>query len=116
MRRLTLLIALALAALSAGPAAAALHVLFRPASPANYSRSVRPSAAIRLVVVHATEATFGSTVAWFQNPHAHVSAHYVVGRYGSIAQMVPLSHVAWHAGNAYVNAHSVGIEHEGFTA
>ena len=116
MRRLTFLIALAFAAVPAGPAVAALHVPFRPASPGNYSHAVRSASAIRLVVVHATESTFASTVAWFQNPRARVSAHYVVGRDGSIAQMVPLSHAAWHAGNAYVNLHSIGIEHEGFTA
>jgi hypothetical protein len=27
--------------------------------------------------------------------------------------MVPAEHVAWHAGNWYVSAHSVGVEHEG---
>ena len=35
---------------------------------------------------------------------------------GHIAQHVPLKDVAWHAGNWYVNAKSVGLEHEGFLA
>ena len=33
-----------------------------------------------------------------------------------MAQHVPTHDVAWHAGNWYVNTHSIGIEHEGFAA
>ena len=35
---------------------------------------------------------------------------------GHIAQHVDAKDVAWHAGNWYVNMHSIGIEHEGFAA
>ncbi len=35
---------------------------------------------------------------------------------GHIAQHVKAKDVAWHAGNWYVNAKSIGIEHEGFVA
>jgi hypothetical protein len=35
---------------------------------------------------------------------------------GHIAQHVKAKDVAWHAGNWYVNAKSVGLEHEGFAA
>ena len=115
MRRLPCLIAIVLAVAPAPAAVAALQVPFQPASPDNYSHRARPASEIRLLVVHVTESTFASAVAWFQNPHAHVSAHYVVSRDGDVTQMVPVSRVAWHAGNAWVNLHSIGIEHEGYT-
>jgi hypothetical protein len=35
---------------------------------------------------------------------------------GLIAQHMQTKDVGWHAGNWYVNAHSIGIEHEGFLA
>jgi N-acetyl-anhydromuramyl-L-alanine amidase AmpD len=35
---------------------------------------------------------------------------------GHIAQHVKAKDVAWHAGNWYVNAKSIGLEHEGFLA
>jgi hypothetical protein len=88
---------------------------FLPAASSNYSHHHRPPSAVRLVVVHETEGSFGATVAWFRNPKAHAAANYVVGRDGRIAHMVSDSVVAWHAGNSYVNAHSIGVEHEGYT-
>jgi N-acetylmuramoyl-L-alanine amidase/Bacterial Ig domain len=86
-----------------------------PASWSNYSHHHRPASDLRLVVVHVSEGSYGGTVAWFRNPRAHAAANYVVGRDGRIAHMVPDNEVAWHAGNGYVNAHSIGIEHEGYT-
>src|SRR5581483_7078893 len=68
-----------------------------------------------MIVIHETEGSFAATVAWFRNPRARAAANYVVGRDGRIAHMVPDDEIAWHAGNGYVNAHSLGIEHEGFT-
>src|SRR5947209_17299416 len=68
-----------------------------------------------MVAVHATEGSYGSTVSWFRNRRAHAAANYVVGRDGQIAHMVPNNEIAWHAGNGYVNAHSIGVEHEGYT-
>jgi hypothetical protein len=70
---------------------------------------------VRLVVVHVAEGSFGGTVRWFRNPRARASAHYVVGRNGDVAHMVRDDQVAWHSGNGWVNAHSIGIEHEGYT-
>jgi N-acetylmuramoyl-L-alanine amidase/Bacterial Ig domain len=68
-----------------------------------------------MVVVHATEGSYDATVSWFRNPRARAAANYVVGRNGQIAHMVPDNEVAWHAGNGYVNAHSIGVENEGYT-
>ena len=88
---------------------------FVPASRANYAPAKRPASAIRLIVVHVSEGTYEGAIAWFRNPRAHASANYVVGRDGSITQMVPTWDVAWHAGNGWVNRHSLGVEHEGYT-
>jgi len=89
-------------------------VLPVPAAWSNYSHQHRSPSAVRLVVVHVTEGSFRGTIGWFRNRRAHASANYVVGRDGRVVHMVPDSNVAWHAGNGWVNAHSIGIEHEGY--
>jgi hypothetical protein len=104
-----------------------LHCQFLPAAYAqnssspydygNYDLADRPAdgLAIRYVVVHDTEEGYDPTLAEFQDSHAYVSAHYVIrSSDGLVTQMVPTKDVAWHAGNWYVNTHSVGIENEGF--
>ena len=104
-----------------------LHCQFLPAAYAqnsaspfdygNYDLANRPAdgLAIRYVVVHDTEEDYNPTLAEFQDSHAYVSAHYVIrSSDGLVTQMVPTKDVAWHAGNWYVNTHSVGIENEGF--
>jgi hypothetical protein len=88
---------------------------FVPASAANYSHHHRPASTVRLIVVHETEGSFAATVKWFRNPKARAAANYVVGRDGKVVHMVADSYVPWHAGNSYVNAHSIGVEHEGYT-
>jgi hypothetical protein len=87
-----------------------------PAAWTNYSHHHRAASAVRLIVVHETEGSYSGTVSWFRNPRARAAANYVVGRDGRIAHMVPDDRVAWHAGNGYVNAHSIGVEHEGYAA
>lgn len=81
----------------------------------NYTKASRGPAAIDYVVIHVTEGAFWGSVRWLQNEHSGGSAHYVVSRRGTIVQLVHQSDVAWHAGNWRVNAHSIGIEHEGIT-
>ncbi|HEY2310154.1 MAG TPA: peptidoglycan recognition family protein [Gaiellaceae bacterium] len=88
-----------------------------PSDYGNYDLADRPAdaLAIRYVVVHDTEEDYNSTLAEFQDSHAYASAHYVIrSSDGLVTQMVPTKDVAWHAGNWYVNTHSVGIENEGF--
>ncbi|MEE8523558.1 MAG: N-acetylmuramoyl-L-alanine amidase [Thermoanaerobaculia bacterium] len=70
-----------------------------------------------LLVVHYTAGSSAeSSVDWFKNPLAKASAHLVIGRDGSIVQMVPFDRVAWHAGisewqgRSGVNGFSLGIE------
>jgi N-acetylmuramoyl-L-alanine amidase len=88
-----------------------------PGDYGNYDLADRPAdgLAIRYVVIHDTEVAYDPTIAEFQNPVAYVSAHYVIrSSDGHVTQMVPTEDVAWHAGNWWVNMHSVGIENEGF--
>ncbi|KFE71938.1 N-acetylmuramoyl-L-alanine amidase [Hyalangium minutum] len=87
-----------------------------PSNYGNYDLAKRPEGGvdIRYIVIHDTEGSYASTLSVFQSPTYKASAHYVVrASDGHVAQMIPNAHVAWHAGNWYVNAHSVGIEHEG---
>lgn len=86
--------------------------MLSPAATANYCR--RPAnAQVDLVVLHTTEGSATGALAWFANPAARVSAHYLVGRSGQLWQMVPEDFAAWHAGNWKWNARSIGIEVEG---
>ena len=53
----------------------------------------------RYVMLHHTASTdFGATVAYLCKRTAMVSAHFVVGKAGEVAQLVPLGVKAWHAG------------------
>lgn len=117
--RLRRLLPLLAAAAAVAPVAKAAvvppPVAFVPASRANYAQANRPAGAIRLIVVHVSEGTYGGAISWFRNWRAHASANYVVGRDGAITQMVSTRDVAWHAGNGWVNRHSLGVEHEGYT-
>jgi N-acetyl-anhydromuramyl-L-alanine amidase AmpD len=99
------------------PAAYAQNDPNDPGNYGDYDLADRPrdGLEIRYLVIHDTEETFADTLATFQNPLSFVSAHYVVrSSDGLVDQMVPTRDVAWHAGNWYVNTHSVGIENEGF--
>jgi N-acetyl-anhydromuramyl-L-alanine amidase AmpD len=82
----------------------------------NYDLARRPTGGvdIRYIVIHDTEGSYATTLTIFQRPTYKASAHYVVrASDGHVAQMISTEHVPWHAGNWYVNAHSVGLEHEG---
>lgn len=69
------------------------------------------------IVIHFTAgASAESSVKWLCNPQAKASAHVVVGRDGSITQLVPFNTIAWHAGTSSFggrtgyNKFSIGIE------
>jgi hypothetical protein len=90
--------------------------LWEPASPLNYTVADRPATnPVTRLVIHVAEGSWASTYAWFRNPQAEASAHYVVSSSGRVAQMVPDRDIAWHAGNWAYNESSIGIEHAGFT-
>jgi N-acetyl-anhydromuramyl-L-alanine amidase AmpD len=72
---------------------------------------------IKYIVIHDTEGSYESAISWFQDPRSYVAAHYVIrSSDGEVTQMVKNKDVGWHAGNWYMNMHSIGIEHEGYAA
>ena len=71
----------------------------------------------RYLVMHYTAgASAKESIGWLANKKAGASAHVVIGRDGTITQMVPFDRVAWHAGKSEwegvvgLNSHSLGIE------
>lgn len=87
-----------------------------PAAGSNYTRSSRPTSyPVRYVVIHLTTDTFRTMTQIFRNPARNVSAHYMLrAADGLLAQCVREKDIAFHAGNWTYNAHSIGIEHEGW--
>ena len=80
------------------------------------SRNTSAGPKIQYIVIHDTESDWATALKLVQDP-TYVSWHYTVrSSDGLIAQHVPTKDVAWHAGNWYYNQHSIGVEHEGFTA
>jgi len=71
----------------------------------------------RFLIVHYTGGSSAAgTIGWFRDPQSKVSAHLVIARDGTVTQMVPFNHEAWHAGQSRwghfsgLNRHSIGIE------
>jgi N-acetyl-anhydromuramyl-L-alanine amidase AmpD len=89
-----------------------LRVLVR--STPNRTDTNRTAKTINGIVVHDTEGRFVGSIHALQNPRVDGSAHFVVSRRGQVVQLVPVTDVAWHAGNTWWNLHSIGIEHEGW--
>lgn len=83
----------------------------------NHDLGNRPaSQSIRYIVIHDTEGAWDGVIDLVQDP-TYVSWNYSLrSTDGHIAQHVKAKDVAWHAGNWYVNAKSIGLEHEGFLA
>ncbi|MFD5321241.1 N-acetylmuramoyl-L-alanine amidase [Streptomyces sp. NPDC127098] len=81
----------------------------------NHDLADRPdSQDVDYIVIHDTEATWETTLDLVQDP-TYVSWHYSLrSSDGQIAQHLRTKDVGWHAGNWYVNAKSIGLEHEGF--
>lgn len=79
------------------------------------------------IVCHVMDGTLVGTDAWFQNPKSQVSAHYGVGKDGSIHQYVQEADEAWANGivdhptwavldqhpGVNPNLYTISIEHEG---
>src|SRR3954449_8307770 len=89
-----------------------LRVLIRQTpNKTDTNRSVKT---ISGIVIHDTEGRFIGSIRVLQRASTRGSAHFVVSRRGQVVQLVPVTDVAWHAGNAWWNLHSIGIEHEGW--
>ncbi|WP_235807194.1 N-acetylmuramoyl-L-alanine amidase [Lentilactobacillus farraginis] len=85
----------------------------------NYDLADRPNDGLKInyIVIHNTETTFDEATNLFASTPSYTSANYVISsEQGTIAEMVKPQNVAWHAGNWYINSHSIGIEHEGYAA
>jgi N-acetylmuramoyl-L-alanine amidase len=74
---------------------------------------IKPS----LLILHYTGmSSAAKAIDWLARAESNVSCHYVVDEDGRIAQLVPESLRAWHAGASYwrgetdINSHSIGIE------
>lgn len=71
----------------------------------------------RYLIMHYTAGRSAeSSIAHMTKKSAKSSAHLVIGRDGSISQMVPFNRTAWHAGKSRwlglkgLNRHSIGVE------
>ncbi|HEX6686788.1 MAG TPA: peptidoglycan recognition family protein [Candidatus Limnocylindrales bacterium] len=83
-----------------------------------YDKGNRPiQQRIEYIIIHDAEGYYASTVTLAQRHTYPASWHYTMrSTDGQTAQHIKAKDVGWHAGNWYVNAKSVGIEHEGFAA
>ena len=94
--------------------------------PGNF-RKGRPAGIVPdAVVIHVIVGSLKTADAWFGDARAQVSAHYGVGADGVVHQYVEEFDTAFHAGTVErpqwtlgrgglnPNAHTIGIEHEGF--
>jgi N-acetyl-anhydromuramyl-L-alanine amidase AmpD len=83
----------------------------------NHDLANRPtSPAITSIVIHNTEASWNTTLKLVQDPTYLAWNYSLRSSDGHIAQHLEPKDVGWHAGNWYVNSHSIGLEHEGFAA
>jgi len=89
-----------------------------PANFCNYASARRPKDSfIRFIVLHDTETPYRRTRALPRSPKYCASWHYLVrSRDGHVDQALDVRHVAWHAGNWWLNSHSIGIEQEGWAS
>ncbi|WP_260439598.1 N-acetylmuramoyl-L-alanine amidase [Humibacillus xanthopallidus] len=88
-----------------------------PSDYGNHDLASRPSSPkITNIVIHNTEASYDTTLKLVTDP-TYLSWQYSLrSSDGHIAQHLEPQDVGWHAGNWYVNSHSIGLEHEGFAA
>ncbi|MFF4544846.1 N-acetylmuramoyl-L-alanine amidase [Streptomyces sp. NPDC001406] len=69
---------------------------------------------IEYIVIHDTEASLRSMFQTVQDP-TEASWHYSIrSKDGHVTQHIRTKDMAWHSGSQFVNARSIGIEHEGF--
>ncbi|GGB15295.1 amidase [Flexivirga endophytica] len=86
-----------------------------PGNYGNHDLGNRPvSPALNTIVIHDTECSYDEALKLVQMP-TYLAWNYTVrSDDGMIAQHLEAKDVGWHAGNWYVNAHSIGVEHEGY--
>lgn len=67
---------------------------------------------INLGVVHIMQGSLSGSDGWFHNPSAQVSAHFGIGKDGTIYQWVDTNDIAWAEAN--FNGQAISVEHEGY--
>ena len=82
-----------------------------PIPESNYTVG-REGSKVELIVDHWTVVMFEGAIRRFKDPTSRLSAHYVIGQDGRVAQLVSEDDTAYHAGKYAVNLRSIGIEHE----
>lgn len=102
-----------------------LSIVRKPCASGNW----RPgrAAKVQAIVLHLMAGTLVGTDHWFgtERPSFPSSAHYGIGKDGTVHQYVDVKDTAYHAGRVMnptwhppaegnANAFSIGIEHEGF--
>ncbi len=86
-----------------------------PSTYGNHDLGHRPrSPKLNQIVIHDTECSYDEAIDLVTDP-TYLAWNYTVrSADGHIAQHLRTKDVGWHAGNWYVNSHSIGIEHEGY--
>jgi len=86
------------------------------ASP-NFGKRPKDAVIDTVVLHHTAGPSLRGTVLWFADTKSQVSAHFTIGKDGTIVQHVSLFNRAWHAGKSQdkfgregVNDFSIGIE------
>jgi N-acetylmuramoyl-L-alanine amidase len=87
-------------------------VQWRGPVPASNHAVGRGGNSVELIVDHWTVVMYEGAIRRFKDPASILSAHYVIGTDGRIAQLVSEDDTAYHAGVFSVNQRSIGIEHE----
>ncbi|WP_446664538.1 N-acetylmuramoyl-L-alanine amidase [Flexivirga sp. B27] len=86
-----------------------------PGDYGNHDLARRPaSPALNTVVIHDMEGSYEGSIKLVEDPTYLAWNYSVRASDGLIAQHLQAADVGWHAGNWYVNAHSIGVEHEGY--
>ncbi|GAB3486536.1 N-acetylmuramoyl-L-alanine amidase [Flexivirga lutea] len=86
-----------------------------PGNYGNHDLARRPaSPALNTIVIHDMEGYYSGSLKLVQDPTYLAWNYSVRSSDGLIAQHLEAADVGWHAGNWYVNSHSIGVEHEGF--
>lgn len=70
---------------------------------------------ITYIIIHAAEGSYQTTVDLAQNPDYLAWNYTIRSSDGHVAQHLDPKDIGWHAGNWYINMHSIGIEHEGYS-
>ncbi|GAB3586098.1 N-acetylmuramoyl-L-alanine amidase [Calidifontibacter terrae] len=86
-----------------------------PGDYGNHDLANRPiSPRLTHLVIHDTECSYETALQLVNDP-TYLAWNYTVrSSDGHIAQHLDPKDVGWHAGNWYFNAHSIGVEHEGY--